>query len=179
MSMEAQPGDIFSIAGIFLVVGLCRRIEYVDRESELVFTIPRWRTECVGTLSEIPHPLLVARTSIPTDDDEGSREIFLEISRHLPESISRLAPEIDRPSCLTHARRSTHALEVIWSVVSISEWDIPTDKCIDIRIIFFSLRSEYWYCFFEDFFSFFRYITKRSLPREAYHRCEGEREEKH
>jgi hypothetical protein len=47
MSIVLEPLHIFAIVAIARELSLIARIEYVDCESELVLTIPRWSTEGV------------------------------------------------------------------------------------------------------------------------------------
>ena len=83
LSIEAKPVHILSIIPIAQVVVLCRSIEYIDRETELMLTRSRRSTEGFATLSEIPHPLLVSSTPIGRDHREWDTEFFLEIDRHI------------------------------------------------------------------------------------------------
>jgi hypothetical protein len=78
MGMSLEPGDIAAILRIFIIFFLGRRIEYIYRKTELVFTISRRSTESRITLPEIPHPLLILSTSIPTDHDERYIEFCIK-----------------------------------------------------------------------------------------------------
>ena len=119
VSMECEPGDILSVAGIFIVLCRSSRIEEVYRESELVFAVSRWCAESISTFSEVPHTLLVGSTSIPADDDEGITELFLEISRHLPESFTSFLPQIDDSPSFTDRIDSPHLYEIRRCIFSI------------------------------------------------------------
>ena len=119
MSMECEPGDILSVAGIFIVLCRSGRIEEVYRESELVFAVPRRCTESISTFSEVPHALLVGSTSIPAYDDEWITELFLEISRHLPESFTSFLSEVYHSPSLTDRIDSSHLYEIRRCIFSI------------------------------------------------------------
>ena len=82
LSTYLEPFDILSIVLIFQIGILSGGIEYIHSETELVFAIS-WRgAECITTLSEIPHPLLVCSTSVCGDHRQWDTESFFEIESH-------------------------------------------------------------------------------------------------
>jgi hypothetical protein len=88
-----EPFDIFPIVLILHIVIFIGRVEDIDREPELMFT-RSWRSaESIGTSTEIPESLLIVCTSICTDNRKRDSEVFMEILREFPESISCLFAE--------------------------------------------------------------------------------------
>lgn len=85
MCIPLEPLHIGDVFRIFIVVFFCTCIEKIDRESELVFAVPRRCTEAIGTFSEIPHALLVSSTSIGRYHDHRFSKSEIKITSHGPE----------------------------------------------------------------------------------------------
>ncbi len=140
MSILLEPRDISSIVEVLEIFLFCRGIEEVHGKTELVFARARRCTERVTTLSEVPHSLLIFRTSITTDDGEGNTEFGFEIRCHIRECISSDFPELERRSACCIDMRSTDGLEIIWLIFFINKRRISTHESVDTHI------REKWKC---------------------------------
>ena len=134
MSVLLQPSDITPIVEVLEIFSLGRRIEEIHRESELVFARARRCTQRVTTLSEIPHSLLVFRTSVGTDYRDWDSEFRFEIRCHIPESISSDFPELQCWSSSSIDICSTDRFEIIWFIVLVRERRISTHESVDTLI---------------------------------------------
>ena len=79
MGIFLEPIQVSRKGTIRKVVFLGRSLKNIDGESELMLTIARWRTKCVGTTTEIPESLLIICTTISAYDDERTIKFFFEI----------------------------------------------------------------------------------------------------
>lgn len=94
-----------------------------------MLTEARRCTEGIGTSTEIPEPLLIRSTSVSTDNDERSFELFIEVASEDSECFSCFESEIARTSCFTDMC-TTDCYERLWFVVMIIEGDIFRDKSL-------------------------------------------------
>ena len=130
-----EPFDIVLIISIFHIVIFVGRIEDIDREPELMFT-RSWRgAEGVRTTPEIPETFLIVCTAVRTDHRERDSEMFMEVFREFPESVSCLFSEFYIASSNGRYIGSTDGYEITWLIVTICERSISTDESIDTRII--------------------------------------------
>lgn len=94
-----------------------------------------WRsTESITTFSEIPHTLLIRRTSVSTDDNEWFSKLTSEISSHIPECIASSLSQISFPSCFPNRIYATDFCKIRWRIIAIRKTYIFADEFCDRNI---------------------------------------------
>ena len=139
IGMSLEPGDIAAVLRIFIIFFLGRRIEYIDRETELMFTISRGSTESRITFSEIPHSLLVLSAPISTNHDERFTEFFIKCLSNKSEGIMGLLSKFTFSSSFFYVSEIFDPEKIRRDIALIRESYISTREHIDICI--FTLRE--------------------------------------